>query len=310
MTGKRIRSVVSVAGNGRPVVLCHILAFFAFFSPLSAANGLPPVKSDSHPQPLRWHHKSTHALFVLIIAAALNVAPERSLAAGLGNATGIFKVVKPPAKGARKRITIHDVARPLPPQRRARSDHGWFWQQASTNLTDASADRLPDLAAFAAGRLTSTATRDVVARIAKTYGSEIGAAAKGAGISEALLIAVIAAESSGNPKAVSSAGAQGLAQLMPGTARRFQVDNPFDPAENLRGSATYLSILLKMFNEDTLLALAGYNAGENAVIRHKGVPPFAETRDYVPIVLTYWHAAQQECATAPAGPRGACALIN
>jgi soluble lytic murein transglycosylase-like protein len=240
----------------------------------------------------------------------LGFAPQSASAAGLSGSSGIFKVVKPPAKGARKRITIHDVAKAIPPRNSTGPRHGWFWQQASAHITDAAPDRLHPLSELAAGRLNSAAAEDVVAAIARTFPAEIAAAAKRAQISEALLIAVIAAESRGNPKAVSSAGAQGLAQLMPGTARRFQVTNAFDPAQNLRGSADYLSILLKMFGEDTLLALAGYNAGENAVIRHKGVPPYAETRDYVPIVLSYWQAASAQCKSAPTGPRAACSLSN
>lgn len=166
------------------------------------------------------------------------------------------------------------------------------------------------MASVAAKRLSSAAVSKVVREISTTYRAEIATAAQRAGISEALLIAVVAAESRGNPKAVSPAGAQGLAQLMPGTAKRFQVTNPFDPAQNLRASAEYLSILLKMFDEDTLLALAGYNAGENAVIRHKGIPPYAETRNYVPIVLSYWHAAQSRCAEPPKGPRAPCATVG
>ena len=97
---------------------------------------------------------------------------------------------------------------------------------------------------------------------------------------------------------------------MPATARRFGVTDANDPAQNLRGAAEYLSLLLQLFEEDALLALAGYNAGEGAVGRYKGVPPFTETRDYVPIVLGYYHHAKNLCAPPAKGPRAECSLAN
>ncbi|MBD8697305.1 lytic transglycosylase domain-containing protein [Stenotrophomonas sp. CFBP 13718] len=110
------------------------------------------------------------------------------------------------------------------------------------------------------------------------------------GIDVALLQAVVSQESSFNPRAVSPAGAVGLMQLMPGTARRFGVRDRFDPAQNLRGGARYLVWLLDHFNQDLDLALAAYNAGEGSVRRHGNrVPPFAETRAYV-------HAVRQRYA--------------
>ena len=97
----------------------------------------------------------------------------------------------------------------------------------------------------------------------------------------ALVLAVIRAESNFNPKAKSPKNAQGLMQLIPGTAKRFEVDDVWDPLQNIRGGMAYLSWLLNHFEGDETLALAGYNAGENAVRRHKGVPPYPETRSYV-----------------------------
>jgi len=108
-----------------------------------------------------------------------------------------------------------------------------------------------------------------------------------------LIHAVIRAESAYNPTAVSSAGAIGLMQLMPATAASYKVSDPYDPTENARGGAQYLRFLLKMFGNNLRLALAGYNAGENAVVKHgHQVPPYPETQQYVRKVLQYLWAEQ------------------
>ena len=96
-----------------------------------------------------------------------------------------------------------------------------------------------------------------------------------------LLLAVIATESAFQVDAVSPRNAQGLMQLMPETAARFGVKNPFDPAENIRGGTRYLRWLLATFTGDLKLALAAYNAGEEAVMRYGGVPPYPETQTYL-----------------------------
>ena len=102
-----------------------------------------------------------------------------------------------------------------------------------------------------------------------------------------LLHAVIQAESAYNPVAVSAAGAVGLMQLMPATAARFGVTDRYDPMQNIEGGTRYLKHLLRLFNSDLQLAVAAYNAGENAVIRyHNRIPPYAETRHYVTEVLS------------------------
>jgi soluble lytic murein transglycosylase-like protein len=113
------------------------------------------------------------------------------------------------------------------------------------------------------------------------------------GVESALLHAVISVESSYNPKALSSKGAAGLMQLMPQTAKRYGVADAFDPLQNLNGGARYLRDLLRMFNNDTSLALAAYNAGEQAVIKHGNrIPPYRETLNYVPRVLGFYQRYQ------------------
>ena len=123
-------------------------------------------------------------------------------------------------------------------------------------------------------------------RLGAPYSGLIADAARATELQPALLRAVIAVESAFDPKAVSRKGAQGLMQLRPATARRYGVRRPFDPAENLGGGAHYLSDLMKRYGNDMELALAAYNAGEDAVDRYgRAIPPFAETRAYVPAVL-------------------------
>jgi soluble lytic murein transglycosylase-like protein len=100
-----------------------------------------------------------------------------------------------------------------------------------------------------------------------------------------LVLAVIEAESAFNPRALSPKNAQGLMQLIPATAERFGVTNVWDPEQNLRGGMAYLRWLMEHFNGDVELVLAAYNAGEGAVKRHGGIPPYAETRAYVARIM-------------------------
>ena len=103
-----------------------------------------------------------------------------------------------------------------------------------------------------------------------------------------LIKAVIATESSFREMAVSHAGAQGLMQLMPQTAKRFKVKESFDPEQNIDGGAQYLKFLIKLFDNDMDLVLAAYNAGEGAVQKYGGIPPYPETINYVKKVKAYY----------------------
>ena len=119
------------------------------------------------------------------------------------------------------------------------------------------------------------------------FDAEIQAAAGRHGLDPALLKALIRAESNFNPNAGSPAGAQGLTQLMPGTARSLGVTDPHDPVQSIEGGARYLAQQLRAFGGDASKALAAYNAGPGAVQRFGGIPPYAETRNYVSRVLEY-----------------------
>ena len=125
------------------------------------------------------------------------------------------------------------------------------------------------------------------------YSSIVETASRAYGVDKALVHAVISAESGYNPHAVSHAGARGLMQLMPETARRYGVRNSLDPVDNIYGGVKYLRDLITMFNGNLKLVLAAYNAGENAVIRAGlRIPPYPETLGYVPKVLEFYHRFQ------------------
>ena len=133
------------------------------------------------------------------------------------------------------------------------------------------------------------------------YASHIKAAAAANNIDAALIRAVISAESGYNPDAVSRKGAVGLMQLMPETARRYNVTNPHDPEQNIHGGARYLSDLMQMFDHNPRLAVAAYNAGEQAVIKYGNrIPPFRETLEYVPKVLKSYERDRSGLAPAEA----------
>lgn len=141
----------------------------------------------------------------------------------------------------------------------------------------------------------------------------IAAAATAYGVSPDLVRAVIQVESEYDHLAVSSKGAQGLMQLMPDTARRFGVGDPFDPRQNIFGGVQYLRFLLDLFQDDVILACAGYNAGENAVLRHNGVPPYKETQAYVRKIQAILSGSVPLRAASPprnGGPRTASSPVR
>ena len=138
--------------------------------------------------------------------------------------------------------------------------------------------------------------------------AEILKATIGTEVSPALVLAIMTIESGGNPAVVSSAGAQGLMQLMPATAERFGVEDRLVPAQSIAGGVKYLNWLMGEFQNDPILVLAGYNVGEGSVRKYKGVPPFVETRDYVPKVLSAFQVARGLCLTPPELISDGCVL--
>lgn len=128
----------------------------------------------------------------------------------------------------------------------------------------------------------------------KKYDGIIQKAAKQFGVEVTLIKAIIKAESSFDPNAVSSSGAQGLMQLMPDTADDMAVGDPFDPEENILGGTRYLSLLLKRFNQDKRLAVAAYNVGPTTVENHDAVPPIPQTRQFVDRVMRFYREFEEK----------------
>jgi hypothetical protein len=134
------------------------------------------------------------------------------------------------------------------------------------------------------------------------YAELINGIAAGHGVDPALVRAIILAESNFDQHAVSRKGARGLMQLMPDTAGRYAVGDTFNPAENIRGGVQYLRFLQDLFPGQLHLAVAAYNAGENAVLRYNGIPPYPETREYVARVLRFYGQRGPAPAASPAHP--------
>lgn len=143
-------------------------------------------------------------------------------------------------------------------------------------------------------RLYMSTTHKGSAQYIREYRGIIRDASRRFGLEAALIKAVIKAESDFDHQAVSVKGAQGLMQLMPGTADAMNVSNPFDPEENILGGARYLSRLLRRFNNNRALAVAAYNAGPEAVADYKGIPPFPETRSFVRKVMAYYETFRKQ----------------
>jgi soluble lytic murein transglycosylase-like protein len=152
-------------------------------------------------------------------------------------------------------------------------------QLATASATGSTTATTATAATASATPMAATGASELPADV--PYGAEITAAAKKHGLDPALLAGLVKQESGFNPNAGSPAGARGLTQLMPGTAAGLGVTNVLDPAQSLEGGAKYLRQQLDAFGGDVTRALAAYNAGPGAVQRYGGVPPYAETQNYV-----------------------------
>lgn len=180
--------------------------------------------------------------------------------------------------------------------------YGWYWDLVAPGRKDVSGRFGRALSALSQGPKGATVAAprlQAMQGLAQTYGTEILKATIGTKVSPALVLAVMGIESGGDATAVSPKGAQGLMQLIPDTAARFGVKDATDPVQNIKGGVAYLDWLMGQFDLDPVMVLAAYNAGEGAVIANDGVPPYAETRDYVPKVLAAWIVAQGLCASPP-----------
>lgn len=239
----------------------------------------------------------------------------RRITVGEGGAGRRITVQIDPDAQAARLAAAPRVPQTPPNAEAARPDTGsvgqfaWFWNAVPPTGG-------PDVSRFLAARDALTAPPAGVSirvprlqdlqDIAESHAPAILLATVGTRVSPALALAVISVESAGRTDAVSSANAQGLMQLIPATAERFGVTDAFDSTQNIQGGVQYLDWLMNRFDNDVVLALAGYNAGEGAVDRNGGVPPYAETRDYVPKVLAAWQVARGLCATVPELPSDPC----
>lgn len=234
-----------------------------------------------------------------------------------------FRRIAPPGAGAGPRITVQidpqeqarrlaafpvvrprepaapddNVAQPAVPGGAAA--YGWYWDIVPPSSAVGFDVALAALQAAPQGQPVAAPRLQAMQDLAARFGPDILRASIGTRVSPALALAVIAVESGGRVAAESPKGAQGLMQLIPATAERFDVSDSRDPVQNIRGGIAYLDWLMREFDGDPLLVLAGYNAGEGAVRSHGGVPPYAETRAYVPKVLAAWSVARGLCQTPP-----------
>ncbi|MEJ6397206.1 lytic transglycosylase domain-containing protein [Yoonia sp. 208BN28-4] len=244
-----------------------------------------------------------------------------------------FRRVTVPSGSANRRITVQVEPRaPSAPQAPAAagaaaaiaasaspsvpraSGYEWFWAGVSPALSDSGPGRLQQalrtIDSAPDGKAVATPRLQHLQQIANSHGLDILRATVGTDVSPALVLALIAIESAGQEQAESHAGAVGLMQLMPATAARFGVTDRTNPADNIKGGVAYLSWLMNHFDNDPVLVLAGYNAGEGSVRDNAGVPPYAETRAYVPKVLAAWSVARGLCITPPELVTDGCVFHN
>lgn len=311
---------------GYALAICSALAVPDAYAQSSDASGpspLPTVAAEGQGASLTSESASVApvsepvAKVVEPLAGAKPVYPEFT-----------FKRISVPKFNGQKRITVQidpsvqermlasvmpEPEHPIPsggadpevvpgPPGIAAGSYAWYWNEISPRLAESDGRFSKALVALTQGPSGSTVVAprlQYLQGIAAKHGTDILNATIGTNVSPALVLAMISVESGGKSDAVSSSGAVGLMQLIPATADRFAVDDSADPVQNIKGGVAYLDWLMKEFDRDPLMVIAAYNAGENAVKSNGGVPPFAETRDYVPKVLAAWAVARGLCITPP-----------
>lgn len=239
------------------------------------------------------------------------------------------KRIKPPTADSSKRINvqIEERANPAVPPvigvptvaipntadteaALAQSLFPWFWEVFPATGGETGPGRLEDAAELVSapsGKESLPPPRlQALQDIASSYGREILLATIGTEVSPAIVLAVIYTESAGQVLAESKAGALGLMQLMPATIERFDVGDATLAADNIKGGVAFLDALLKRYEGDPILALAAYNAGEGAVRDHQGVPPYPETLNYVPRVISAYTVARGLCTSPTLLPSDPC----
>lgn len=221
-----------------------------------------------------------------------------------------FKRVKAPQSRAQKRITVQikPEAAPKPaavptaakPSAPGSLPYDWFWSalDPKAGKDPARAQRAVDMIEANLGQVPEPRLQTLQSA-ARSYGRDLLLHSIGKDVSPAFALAVMTVESAGDAQAISRAGAQGLMQLMPKTAESYGVDDAMNPTDNIRGGIAMLHDLMRAYDHDPVLALAAYNAGAGAVRDHGGVPPFPETRAYVPKVMAAWRVARGLCVTPP-----------
>jgi soluble lytic murein transglycosylase-like protein len=228
-----------------------------------------------------------------------------------------FRRVTVPTSGASNRIRVQVAPRApvvpasagtatsasTQPQQPSSAGNEWFWSTISPARADSGPGRLQAALQLInnppGGTGISAPRLQTLQDIAQTHGLTILRETVGTDVSPALVLALISIESAGQVQAESHAGAVGLMQLMPATAERFGVTDRVDPAQNIKAGVAYLAWLMEHFEKDPILVLAGYNAGEGSVRDNNGVPPYPETRAYVPKVLAAFNVAKGLCQTPP-----------
>jgi len=241
------------------------------------------------------------------------VAQAKYLAEHGWTATGTAAVkptVLPTVDGNAQQAALHqdggatgsDAIVRFAPHKTALPVYDWYWKLVPAGLYGGSGRFQTALAALdqgPAGASIDAPRLQSMQDLASTWGRDILKDTVGTEVSPALVLSVMAVESGGDATALSPVGAQGLMQLIPATATRFGVGDPMDGAQSIHGAVAYLDLLMHEFNQDPVMVLAAYNAGAGAVSAHSGVPPYRETRDYVPKVLAAWKVARDLCLTPP-----------